>query len=68
MMQVVKIISLGLLIWGLGLVWPELNLGLILAGVFGVGMLLAVVAGLLYLGQTHHPSHLSRPSRPVAVH
>ncbi len=67
-MKAIKVVLLGFLIWGLGLLWPELNLALVLAGVIGVGLLLAVVAGLLYLGQTHHPPHISRPSRPVAVH
>ena len=31
-MKILKIIGLGLLIWSLGLLWPEINLGVV--GVF----------------------------------
>jgi hypothetical protein len=72
-MKVIKIGLLGLLIWSVGLLWPELNLAWLLAGAIGGGLALAAVAGLLYLmqlhGNGHHPaSPSSRPSRPVAAH
>jgi hypothetical protein len=45
-MRWLKIIALGLLIWGLGLVWPELNQALspqlMLGAVFGLGAALVV--------------------------
>lgn len=72
-MKVLKIIALGLLIWSLGLLWPELNLTLVL-GVVVVAALLAgsIVLALLWrqnLDGTNH-SHRGRPrhsSRPVHV-
>lgn len=72
-MKVLKIIALGLLIWSLGLLWPELNLTLVLVGVVVAALLAGSIAlALLWwqnLDGTNH-SHRGRPhhsSRPVHV-
>lgn len=72
-MKALKIIALGLLIWSLGLLWPELNLLVVLAVVAAAALLVGSVAlALLWwqnLDGTNH-SHRGRPhhsSRPVPV-
>lgn len=72
-MKAMKIIALGLLIWSLGLLWPEINLTLVLAGVVAAALLAGSIALVLLWWQnldgTNH-SHRGRPrhsSRPVPV-
>ncbi|NJN94035.1 MAG: hypothetical protein HC875_08020 [Anaerolineales bacterium] len=72
-MKALKIIALGLLIWSLGLLWPEINLTLVLAGVIAAALLAGSIALVLLWWQnldgTNH-SHPGRPhhsSRPVPV-
>ena len=77
-MKTLKIISLGVTIWGLSLVWPEINLLLTprVAIGFSLGLgLVALIYELLYqFGHWHHQGngtrhdHPSRPLAPVALH
>lgn len=72
MMKLLQIIGLGILIWSLGLLWPEFDLVLVLVALAFV----ALMAGLVYLVQLHpsgqnHSGSDTRPrhpSRPVMVH
>ncbi|MCL4300087.1 MAG: hypothetical protein KJ077_30415 [Anaerolineae bacterium] len=73
MMRTLKIIGLGLLIWSLGLLWPEIDLALVLA----VLVAAAVAAGSVALallwrqhldGSNHtHTGRPRQPSRPIPV-
>lgn len=53
--ELLKIIVLGMAIWGLSLVWPEIN------GVFTPRVALGLIAGLGAAGLAHilsqHPNH-----------
>jgi hypothetical protein len=72
-MKALKIIGLGLLIWSLGLVWPELNLTYVLATVVIAGMVVGSVAlALLWRDHLDKPTPPNRtrprqPSHPVPV-
>ncbi|MBI1877936.1 MAG: hypothetical protein HYR94_06875 [Chloroflexi bacterium] len=71
--KILKIIGLGLLIWSLGLLWPEINLTLVLAATLAVALVLGSVALLAFwqqhMNQSSPPSPKQRhPTRPVAVH
>jgi len=72
-MKALKIIGLGIAIWGLSLVWPEVNLLLTSPVMIGLGLGLTVlIYNLVYqFGRRHHnsngPNHSSRPSPPVAL-
>lgn len=68
------IVGLGLLIWSLGLIWPELNLMIVLASVVTVA-LTAGIGGLVFhwwhIHRVQDQANQTRPrhpSRPVAVH
>ncbi len=71
--KVLTIISLGLLIWSLGLIWPELNFALVLAIVVAVALVTGSVGLALSWwdrldhNQPHRPKP-RQPSRPVTVH
>jgi hypothetical protein len=71
--RILKVIGLGLLIWSLGLLWPEINLTLVLAIAVAAALILGIVA-LLALWQQHldqgstHPPKKQHSTRPVAVH
>lgn len=73
MMKLLKIIGLGLLIWSLGLLWPEIDLALVLAVLVAAVVVVGSVGlALLWwqrLDGSNHP-HIGRPrqpSRPVPV-
>lgn len=73
MMKMLKIIGLGLLIWSLGLLWPEIDLALVLAvlvaAVVAVGSIALAMSWWQRLDSPDHP-HIGRPrqpSRPVPV-
>ena len=73
MMKMMKIIGLGLLIWSLGLLWPEIDLALVLAVLVAAVVLVGSVALAMswwqHLDKSNH-SHIGRPrqpSRPVPV-
>jgi hypothetical protein len=70
--KVLTIVGLGLMIWSLGLVWPELDFAVILAVVGAVVVMLGSIGLALYWRDhinEHHPHNgSSRPSRPVMVH
>ena len=81
-MKALKIISLGLALWGLSLIWPEINqhltepVTLKLIGGLGLVMLAYIIAQHLdwYHDHQQHPSNQTRSSkpnhvsRPVPVH
>jgi len=81
-MKALKIISLGLALWGVTLIWPEINqhltepVTLKLIGGLGLVMLAYIIAQHLDWGHDHqqHPSNQTRSSkpnhisRPVPVH
>lgn len=73
MTKVLKIVSLGLIIWSLGLLWPEVNLISVLVGVIAIALVLGLIA-LLINWQQHinhnsaHPPKQQHSTRPVAVH
>lgn len=78
-LNILKWLGLGVVIWGMTLVWPEINLALTLPVI--VGLIVAPTAIILayVLGYYHSqvdqskkpcrdegkPKHSSRPSRPV---
>jgi hypothetical protein len=72
MTKILRIIGLGLIIWSLGLLWPELDLALALM----IGVAAAALFGaieLLTLWREHsHQNHTKggsrQPSHPVPVH
>jgi hypothetical protein len=73
MMKTLKIIGLGLLIWSLGLLWPEIDLALVLA-VLVAAVVVAGSVALALLWQQHldgsnhtHSGRPRHPSRPVPV-
>ena len=70
--KVLTIVGLGLIIWSLGLVWPELDFAVILAVVGAVTVMLGSIGLALYwreqVNEHHSQSGSSRPSRPVMVH
>jgi hypothetical protein len=73
MMKTLKIIGLGLLIWSFGLLWPELDLALVLAMLVTAALVVGSIAlALLWRqhldGSNHtHPGRPRHPSRPVPV-
>ena len=73
MSKALKIIGLGLVIWSLGLVWPEINLTLVLAVTVAAFVVLGIVALLTIWQQNSHqnstpPPKRRHPTRPIAVH
>jgi len=72
-MKILRIVGLGVVIWGLSLLWPEVNH--VLRPPLLIGLALSLAAGLLayVLSQhlRHHRSHHSNsqdhPSRPISV-
>ena len=72
-MKILKIIGLGLLIWSLGLLWPEINLTLVLGGAVALALVLGLVA-LVIIWQQHINHNSTLPpkqrhsTRPVAIH
>lgn len=73
-----KWIALGVTIWSLSLVWPDLNLSLTLPVIAGLVLVLTSIIGAYVLGYYHsqidwdqrqrpenQQKHSSRPSRPV---
>ncbi|MBE7550822.1 MAG: hypothetical protein HS126_07065 [Anaerolineales bacterium] len=73
MMKTLKIVGLGLLIWSLGLLWPEIDLALVLAVLIAVvvaaGSVMLVLLWWQHLDGSNH-THTGRPrhpSRPVPV-
>lgn len=78
-LKVLKWMGLGLVIWSLSLVWPEINLILTLPVMAGLALLFATVSLAYVLGYYHSQSdnsqsyqhnrgkqnHSSRPSRPI---
>lgn len=69
--KVLSVVGLGLLIWSLGLVWPELDFAIVLAVVGAVTALFGSIGIALYwrdqISQSQ-PKSGSRPSRPVMAH
>lgn len=69
--KVLTIVGLGLLIWSLGLVWPELDFAIMLAVVGAVTAMLGSIGLALYwreqFGQ-NQPKNGPHSSRPVMVH
>jgi hypothetical protein len=67
MVKMLKIIGLGLLIWSLGLLWPEIDLALVLAVLIAPTVMVGSVGLALlwwqYLDGSNHP-HIGRPQRP----
>ena len=76
-MKGLKVIGLGIAIWGLGLLWPEINLLLSLKGMIGLGIGLGAVLLIWelvhHLKHWHHPNngtsnnHPSHPVPPIAL-
>jgi hypothetical protein len=72
-MKTLKIIGLGLLIWSLGLLWPELDLTNILAIIVVAAMVVgSIVLALLWrehIEKPHSPNkpRPRHPSRPIPV-
>ncbi len=71
--KVLTVVALGLVIWGLGLVWPELDFALALAIVLGAALIVGSIALALWWREhiNETPIDLPRPrhpSRPVTVH
>ena len=72
--KVLTIIGLGLLIWSLGLVWPELDLTIGLGIVVAIAMLAGSVGLALrwrHFSPDQNKANKARPrhpSRPIAVH
>jgi hypothetical protein len=72
-MKTFKIIGLGLMIWSLGLLWPELDLTYVLAVIVVAAMVIGSVALALlwreHLEKPHSPNkpRPRQPSRPIAV-
>ncbi len=71
--KALKIIGLGLLIWSLGLLWPEINLALVLAVLVAAVVVLGSIA-LAFLWRQHlndqdhtHRGRPQQPSHPVPV-
>lgn len=73
MIKSLKIIGWGLLVWSMGLLWPEVDLTLILAilavTLVGVGLVILALLWWQYFGESSHthtgqPQH---PSRPVPI-
>lgn len=71
--KVLTVVALGLIIWSLGLVWPELDFTLALAIVLGAALIVGSIGlALLWREQVGQDlTNLPRPrhpSRPVTVH
>ena len=71
--KVLTIIGLGLLIWSLGLVWPELDLTIVLGIVVAIAMLAGSIGLALHWRQQLDQNQANKPrprhpSRPIAVH
>jgi hypothetical protein len=72
-MKAFKLASLGILIWGLGLVWPQVNqvltvplmLGLILG--LTVAVLVQVLVVRIGYGHSRNGAGQDHPSRPLPV-
>jgi hypothetical protein len=72
MTKILRIAGLGLIIWSLGLLWPELDLVLVLAIGVAAAALVGAIELLLLWREHRHQSHTNggsrHPSRPVPVH
>lgn len=70
--KALKIIGLGLAIWSLGLLWPEIDLLLLLAVALAAALFLGsiwLIANHSQPPTPHRPTPKPRsPSRPVTVH
>jgi len=76
-MKGLKVISLGIVIWSLGLFWPEINLLLsprMMTGLgLGLGIAMLIWELTHHLKHWHHPHngtrnhHSSRPVPPIAL-
>jgi len=76
-MKGIKVFSLGIAIWGLSLLWPEINLLLspeVMIGLgFGLGIAMLIWEFAYHLKGWHRPSdgtrdnHCSRPVPPIAL-
>lgn len=78
-LKMLKWVSLGVTIWSITLIWPEINLVLILPVITGLSVALTAIILAYVLGYYHSqvdqsktpcrdevkPKHPSRPSRPV---
>jgi hypothetical protein len=72
-MKLLKLAGLGIAIWGLSLVWPEVNLALTPAVM--VGLVLGLGVAALFYDLSRHPGHShhgnsagqDHPSRPIPV-
>lgn len=59
-MKALKVIGLGIAIWGLSLLWPEINLLLSPRVMTGLGLSLGIA--LLIWELAHHLKHWHRPN------
>jgi hypothetical protein len=70
--KVLTIVGLGLLIWSLGLVWPELDFAVVLAVVGAVIVMFGSIGLALFwreqVNRDQSQGRTHRPSRPVTVH
>lgn len=78
-LHILKWLSLGIAIWSVTLIWPEINLVLTLPVITGLTVALTAIILAYILGYYHSqvdqsktpcrdegkPNHSSRPSRPV---
>lgn len=78
-LNILKWLGLGVVIWSMTLVWPEINLALTLPVIMGLIVALTAIILAYVLGYYHSqvdqsktpcrdegkPKHSSRPSRPV---
>jgi hypothetical protein len=72
-MKMLKLAGLGIAIWGLSLVWTEVNLILTPSMTIGLVLGLGVVAAVYRLSQrrcpqdTDHTTRHTHPTRPIPV-
>ena len=67
-MKLLKWIGLGISIWAVSLVWPEVNLGLsvpVMVGLVGLSGLGLMMVGLLALLEQHLDRGLAQPTSTV---
>ncbi len=73
-MKALKLAGLGIAIWGLSLVWTEVNLVLTPSVMVGLVLGLSAVAAVYKLSQRrcpqdidHNTTHHTHPTRPIPV-